>query len=237
MKIAIMQPYFFPYLGYFGLIKHTDQFILLDTVQYIRHGWIDRNRILKPDTGWQYIKVPIAKHSRDTIIKDIRIKNDQDWQSRILGQLQHYKKKAPFYDQVIGLVEKIVYKGNHSIVQLNQISLSGICSYLGINAEIQVFSDMNLTIKNPKAPDEWALNICKALPKVNDYWNPSGGMDFFDKKKYHNNSIGLKFIKANLCTYDQKRNVFEKGLSIIDVLMFNDPTFVNAMLDDFVLIS
>lgn len=90
-----MQPYFLPYLGYISLIKHTDQFILFDTVQFIRHGWIERNRILKPDEGWQYIQVPLQKHSRDTLIKDIIIKNDVTWSEKILAQVKHYKKKSP----------------------------------------------------------------------------------------------------------------------------------------------
>ena len=97
MKLGIMQPYFFPYIGYFSLIKHTDDFILLDTVQFIRHGWIERNRILKPSDGWQYIMVPLKKHSRETLIKNIEINNEQQWKEKILAQLQHYKKQAPYF--------------------------------------------------------------------------------------------------------------------------------------------
>ena len=79
MKIAIMQPYFFPFLGYFGLIKNTDRWIVFDTPQFIRQGWMDRNRILKPKEGWQYIRVPVKKHTRDTPTKDIEIRNDENW--------------------------------------------------------------------------------------------------------------------------------------------------------------
>ena len=91
MKVAIMQPYFFPYLGYFGLINHTEKFILFDTVQFIRHGWIERNRILKPMEDWQYIAVPLKKHSQKTLIKDIEINNSIDWKNKIFAQLTHYK--------------------------------------------------------------------------------------------------------------------------------------------------
>ena len=98
MKLAIMQPYFMPYIGYISLIKNTDQFILFDTVQFIRHGWIERNRILKPNEGWQYIQVPLIKdNGRDTVIKNVRINNAENWKSKIIAQLQHYKKKAPNY--------------------------------------------------------------------------------------------------------------------------------------------
>ena len=98
MKLGIMQPYFLPYIGYFSIIKHTDEFILFDSVQFIRHGWIERNRILKQSGGWQYIQVPIIKNNgRETLIKDIRINNTDNWKTKILAQIQHYKKKSYKY--------------------------------------------------------------------------------------------------------------------------------------------
>jgi len=236
MKLAIMQPYFLPYLGYFSLIKHTDEFILFDTVQFIRHGWIERNRILKPSNGWQYIMVPLKKHSRETIIKDIEINNDQQWKEKILAQLQHYKKQAPYFSNVIDILNEIFSKEYATIVDLNLASLKTVCNYLGINTPIQVFSLMNIDIEPANAPDEWALNICKALGNVDEYWNPPGGQSFFDKKKYESAGINLKFHSAILTDYDQKRNVFEPGLSIIDVMMFNSVDEINKMLDNYELI-
>ena len=236
MKLAIMQPYFLPYLGYFSLIKHTDEFILFDTVQFIRHGWIERNRILKPSNGWQYIMVPLKKHSRETLIKDIEINNDQQWKEKILAQLQHYKKQAPYFSNVIDILNEIFSKEYATIVDLNLASLKTVCNYLGINTPIQVFSLMNIDIEPANAPDEWALNICKALGNVDEYWNPPGGQSFFNKKKYENAGINLKFHSAILTDYDQKRNVFEPGLSIIDVMMFNSVDEINKMLDNYELI-
>ncbi len=94
MKVAIMQPYFMPYIGYISLIKHSDVFILFDPVQFIRHGWIERNRILKQNEGWLYIQVPLLKSGRDTLIQDCLIDNSKDWKNKILSQLQIYKKKS-----------------------------------------------------------------------------------------------------------------------------------------------
>ena len=73
VRLGIMQPYFFPYLGYFDLINRTDRWIVFDTAQYIRHGWVNRNRILHSDSEWQYILVPLKKHSRKAAIKDIAV--------------------------------------------------------------------------------------------------------------------------------------------------------------------
>ena len=108
MTLGIMQPYFFPYLGYFQLINKVDTFILLDEVQFIRHGWIERNRVLNSNEGWQYIKVPLIKHSRSTLIKDSLIRSSEVWKSKILAQLSCYKRKAPFYNQVIQFLEEIL---------------------------------------------------------------------------------------------------------------------------------
>lgn len=236
MKLAIMQPYFFPYIGYFSLIKHTDRFILLDTVQFIRHGWIERNRILKQNEGWLYIKVPLLNRHRDDLIKDVVIDNSFEWKKKILAQLIPYKKIAPNYFIVIDLINNIFANEYDSIVELNLAIIESICIYLKIDLDIKVFSKINLEIEEPKSPDEWALNICKSIGNVKEYWNPPGGQSFFNKKKYENSSIELKFQSINLESYDQKRNEFEIGLSIIDVMMFNSTEEINRMLDEFDLI-
>lgn len=233
MKLAIMQPYFFPYLGYFSLIKHTDQFILLDTVQYIRHGWIERNRVLKQDEGWLYLSVPIIKKGRETLIKEVLINNQQNWKQKIFAQLDSYKKKAPYYSAVIELLNEVFSQEYNDIVALNSASLKIVCNYLGIEKEITIFSEMNRSIEEPREPDEWALNICKAIGNVNEYWNPPGGQSFFDPKKYEAAGIQLKFQNINLLPYSQRRDTFEPGLSIIDVLMFNSKETINDMLDNY----
>ena len=97
MKLGIMQPYLFPYLGYFDLIHCTDRWIVFDTAQYIRHGWINRNRILHPTSGWQYFIIPVKKQSRNTPICDIQVSDNPGWRARVLGQLEHYRKRAPYF--------------------------------------------------------------------------------------------------------------------------------------------
>lgn len=121
MKVGIMQPYFVPYIGYFSLIKHSDLFILFDPVQFIRHGWIERNRVLKQNDGWLYIQVPLIKNnSRETLIKDCLIDNTKDWKSKIKSQLQPYKKIAPNYFKVLKIINSVFDKDYHTIVDLNK---------------------------------------------------------------------------------------------------------------------
>ncbi|KQS95213.1 WbqC family protein [Chryseobacterium sp. Leaf394] len=236
MKVAIMQPYFMPYIGYISLIKHTDKFILFDVVQFIKHGWIERNRVLKQNDGWLYLQVPLKKHGRDILIKDCVIDNSKNWKTKILSQLEIYKKKAPYYYKTISIINDIFSQEYNDIVALNKVSLEKICAYLGIYKTLHVFSEMNLKIDEPNSGDEWALNICKKLDGEIHYINPIGGLDFFDTQKYHEMDIDISFQKMNLSNYDQKRNTFENGLSIIDVMMFNSPDEINDMLNNFELL-
>ena len=232
MRLGIMQPYFFPYVGYISLIKHVDEFVLFDTPQFIRHGWIERNRILKPNGGWQYISVPLLKHHQKTPILEIKINNNIEWKKKILAQLTHYKK-APFYKETIRLLETIFASEYEDIVSFNKKALEEVCNYLGINTKISVFSEMNLCIETVNEADEWALNICKAIPNADEYWNPPGGIEFFDISKYEKAGVDIKFQKMNLHEYRQGKNEFESGLSIIDVMMYNSVEKIHEMLDDF----
>lgn len=231
MKLAIMQPYFFPYVGYYSLIKNTDKFIIFDTVQFIRHGWIERNRILKPNEGWQYIQVPLVKHNREVLINELEIRNSEPWREKLKAQLQHYKKRAPYYAECMDVIDACISLQTDSIVDLNEHILDVTCQYFGINFDCQIFSKMDLVIDEVKEADEWALNISKAMG-VNEYINPPGGKEFFNREKYLQKDIELTFLGNNVQQYKQRRETFEPGLSIIDLMMFNDVSSINAMIDD-----
>jgi len=231
MKVAIMQPYFMPYLGYFALIKHVDQFILFDTAQFIRHGWIERNRVLKLDNDPMYIKVPLVKHKRDTSISLIKINNDLDWKKTIYAQLVHYKKRAPYYNKVIELLEDIFEEEFDDITRLNYVILNKITKYLGIITPIKIWSEMDIAIDEVNAPDEWALNICKTIG-ADKYYNSIGGKSFFDAHKYQNGGIDLKFLEITPIPYKQFDTQFVPFLSILDVLMFCNAKEVIELLNE-----
>jgi hypothetical protein len=232
MKVAIMQPYFLPYIGYFQLINAVDEFILFDTPQFIRHGWIERNYILKLNGDSCYIKVPLVKQSRNTSIKDMKINNSTKWQNKILAQLTHYKKKAPYYKETISLLSLIFKEQTDSIVNLNFVSLNLICEYLDITTPIKIWSEMNIEIDQVNAPDEWALNICKKI-NASTYINPIGGQSFFNKHKYIKSDIKLKFIDTVEVSYSQFDDNFTPWLSIIDILMFNSKDDIKKMVEQF----
>ena len=227
-----MQPYFLPYLGYYSLIKQVDRYIFFDTAQYIYHGWVNRNRILKPGgNDWQYIQVPVKKHAQTDAIRDVLIDNEKPWREKLLGQIAHYKKRAPFYRAVVALLRETLKQDFASIADLDVAMDRAVCAYLGIDTPMERFSKMHLVIDPPQAPDEWALNICRALGDVDEYWNAPGGAAFFDVSKYQRAGIELRFQKTSLQPYRQLGALSQPGLSSLDAMMFHSPQKISEMLD------
>lgn len=231
MKVAIMQPYFFPYIGQFQLINAVDRFILMDEVQYIRHGWVNRNRILKPVEGFQYIIAPVRKHSHDTPINKIAIADGNGWQKVILAQLQFYKKTAPYYSEVQKLVSECLKENETNIARLNGYCFEKVCDYIGIKFTKEIASTINLDYSQIKQTQDWALQISRQLGAT-AYYNPPGGMEIYNKEYFAQSGIDLHFVVPHLNSYDQGRKDFTPGLSIIDVMMFNSPSTIKNMLND-----
>ena len=237
MKLGLMQPYFFPYLGYFSLIKYCDKFILFDTAQYIRRGWCNRNRILKQDGTPNYITVPIKKAPRETPINEIMIDNSADWRGKIFGQLDVYRKTAPNYEQVINFLGGLFAEEGQYLSQLCINTTKAVCEFLGISTEFETLSEMNIAIDDVHAPDEWALNITKALGYT-EYVNPPGGMSFYSSEKYAASGVKLEFLALDdSVSYNQRLPEFVPALSVIDAMMFCTPEEISALLDKYLLLS
>jgi hypothetical protein len=231
LRLGMMQPYFFPYLGYFSLIRHTDIWVVSDSVQFIRHGWIERNRVLHPHDGWLYIQVPLAKHPHSTPIMNVRVRDDEPWREKILAQLVHYRRIAPYYDQVISMLKDAFDTNLDRIAALNVHLLKKCCSFLDVPFKYTVFSTCALSGIKVNSADEWALQTAKAFGAV-EYINPPGGLGLYDNAKYESAGIRLTFLKPRLRRYDQRCDHFVSGLSIIDVMMFNRPSTIREMLDE-----
>jgi hypothetical protein len=220
MKLAIMQPYFFPYIGYWQLIHAVDCFMLFDDCQYMRHGWVNRNRILKPGGGWQYIMVPLKKHDMTVLIKNVQAHPDKKWKELIVGQLVHYKKKARYFEKTNEMVKEILFSNNEqSIATINFVIIKKLCAYLDIEKKIIISSEKNFDYSDVGNAGEWALRISEQMG-VDEYINPVSGVGLFDPDKFASVNIKLSFLKSQDIIYSQ-RGDFEPSLSIIDVLMFN----------------
>jgi len=230
MKLGIMQPYFFPYLGYFDLINYVDKWVVFDTAQYIRHGWVNRNRVLHPNEGWMYITVPVKDHKQDTAIKEVKIANQKDWKESILGKLAHYKNSAPYAEDTFSLVKECMEPGEDYLSNLNVKALKKVCERLNIDFEYSIFSNMDLELGKIEGPEDWALRISEAMG-ADEYANLPGGDDLFNESDFQRSDI--KLIIRELPTFEYDCNGFEfvPDLSIIDVMMWNQPEEIKEYLD------
>lgn len=235
MRIAIMQPYLFPYIGYYSLIKNSDHFVFFDTPQYIRKGWINRNRILSCSNEPIFFTVPIKKCSRNTAINAVYINDSMSWKEKIYGQLSIYKNKAPYYDDTLELIKTVLESEEKSMSELAINSIKITSEYLGIDKKFDVFSEMGMNDIQVDAPDEWALYITKRMG-YDTYINPPGGKEFFDSMKYEQEKINLFFLEQEVIPYKQIYGDFIPGLSIIDVLMFCNIDEINDMMNYFKMI-
>jgi hypothetical protein len=235
MKLALMQPYFFPYLGYYDLINRTDRWVVFDVVKYASRSWMNRNRILHPKEGWQYIGVPVGKHSAQTAIKDVRLADKEAAHRRIMGQLAHYRLgRAPFYSQVTRLVDECFRRlDGDSLRDLNILTLEVPCEYLGIRFDYSILSQMSLRLPDIQHPGQWALEISDALG-ASEYMNPPGGKDIYRPGEFRARGIALSVLELIDFRYPCGRYGFVERLSVLDVLMWNSPEHVKEHLDGLV---
>jgi hypothetical protein len=221
MKLGIMQPYFFPYLGHFALIAAIDRWVVFDVVQYTPKAWINRNRILHPQHGWQYVTVPLANSSISTKIVDARVLDLQKARDAVIGKMTHYRKWAPFYKPVVSLVKGVFDAAiDDSLVHLNVLSLKAVCDYLEISFDPIICSETEIPFPEKMGPGDWALEIASHM-HASAYVNPIGGRHLFSASAFAKRNIALLFSETKTFTYDTSYYGFEPDLSIIDVLMWN----------------
>jgi hypothetical protein len=235
MKLAFQQPFFFPYLNYFDLINRTDRWIFFDTAQYVK--WVSRNRVLHPNSGWQYIIVPVKKHHQITPINQIEISTNTDWKVLVLRRLHHYSKDAQYYVEVKNFLEDCFSDSETNLARLNMTLFKKTCHRLGIEKPIHVYSEMNLTLPGPvHGPGDWGLRIAQAVGASELICLPlPAGAKYMDENKYMENSIQLTILPFTHMNYDCGRHQYEPDLSIIDVMMWNSPEKIKHYLDTFCL--
>jgi hypothetical protein len=230
MKLGIMQPYFFPYMGHFSLIAAVDSWVVFDVTQYTPKSWMNRNRILHPKEGWQYITVPLNNSSTSIKTLDANVFDLLSAKVSVLGKLSHYKKKAPYYSEVIKVVERAFdsVEGG-TLVSLNVSALKVVCEYLNIPFFYKICSELSLDYPADLMAGDWAPFICNALGAT-EYVNPVAGKSIFDLSKFKKYGISLYFYDYKEFKYDVVGRVYEPHLSILDVMMWNSPAEIKSAL-------
>lgn len=232
MKIAIMQPYIFPYIGYFQLINAVDKFIIYDDVNFINKGWINRNRILVNGKDCLFT-IPLKEASQNKLINSIEVNWDSAWKSKFLKTIEQSYKKAPYYQQVLPLIEGLLNTEKSIFSEIIFENLTQVCQYLEIKTEIVPSSSIyhNTHLK----AQERIIDIC-VQEKTDTYINPIGGLELYDKAAFQAIGKELFFIKSKAIRYTQFKNEFVPWLSIIDILMFNSPEHISTLLNDYELV-
>ncbi|MCP2037671.1 WbqC family protein [Chryseobacterium sp. HSC-36S06] len=233
MKLAVMQPYIFPYIGYFQMIHTVDVFVFYDDVNYIKQGWINRNRILVNATDVLFT-IPLKDASSFKMIKDTEINKDGTGYKKILKTIEQSYKKAPYYETIFPLVENVFNRTHDSIADFAFESIKEVNAYLGISTILER-SSSNYAESKRLDRAERLIEICKRT-SATEYINAIGGMELYSKEHFASKGIDLKFIKSKPIEYEQFNNNFVPWLSIIDVLMFNSVEEIHDMLNCYELI-
>jgi hypothetical protein len=227
MKIAVMQPYFFPYIGYFQIIKAVDTFVFYDDVNFIKNGWINRNRILINGQS-SYFTLQLKDASSFKLINQISFKDNRN---KLLKSIAVSYSKAPYFKEIFELIEQCFYVETDKVAYIAMNSIILVSNYLNLNTAFEI-SSVKYGDTNDLYRSYRLVEICKRN-NATSYLNAIGGVDLYDKSFFKDHKIELAFIKTKEVIYKQFKNDFVPWLSIIDVLMFNSAEEVTIMLDQF----
>ena len=226
MNFAVMQPYLFPYLGYYQLVYAVDTFIFYDDVTYIKNGYINRNNILVNGQA-QRFTVPVPGASSNILIKALNF--DANVKKTLKTISQGYAK-APYFNDVYPIIEKILTSTERQVHTLCANSITSVFSYLGINKQFKFSSELEYNRDLPAADKLIAM---AGLLNSKHYINSPGGKDLYSKEYFADKGVNLSFIEMRSVNYQQGKSEFVPYLSIIDVLMWNSKEQVKAFLREY----
>lgn len=254
MKLAIMQPYFMPYIGYFQAIKAVDKYILYSNLTFIKEAWMNRNRVRFRDGRLCYIIVPLQHKSSNALISDTFIDNTKHWRKDVLNTVFMSYKKSEYFETIYPLLESLLNSDVDKLSDFNALTIKGISSFLDIPTVIEsdnsAYFEMEKKLETidtdyssfpymertrPKKKVARVLEICRR-EGCDFFVNAIGGKVLYSKEEFAEYGIALNFVQTNSFTYPQYGRCFEPNLSIIDVLMHNGKEGTKKLLDEYTLI-
>jgi hypothetical protein len=228
MKLAVMQPYIFPYIGYFQLINAVDEFVIYDNIEFTKKGWINRNRILVNGRD-AYITLPLKK---DSDYLDVRERSLAEvWvteRSKLLNRITESYRKSPHFDVVYPVIEKSLLFDDFNLFNFIFNSIKLVTEYLGIQTMFVISS--SIVMDHSLKAETKVITICKSR-EAHTYVNPIGGALLYSKENFKQEGIDLLFHKSKDIVYKQFNNEFVPWLSIIDVMMFNSRDEISELLN------
>jgi hypothetical protein len=233
-SVAVMQPYFFPYLGYFQLLAHVDVFVVHDDTQYVKQSWINRNRILERGAA-AYLTLPVEGGGHRELICERRLHDPRRNERKLLDRIRHAYRAAPHRDSVSACLEPLFPGENETVASFNVRALRALHGLLGLRARLVLASERGYP--RFRAAEERVIHIC--LEEGADrYVNPirARSLGLYDQTAFTAAGVDLSYLGTDAdIRYDQGAGPFVPDLSIIDVLMFNSPAQTRELLDRFVL--
>ncbi len=222
--VAIMQPYFFPYIGYFQLIQAVDLFVVYDDVNFIKQGWIARNRVVVGGRE-HMISLQLEGAGSFVRIRDVRVGANR---GKLLKTIQQAYARAPFFKNAMPVIESVLFNPEPNLALFLFQQLKEICAYLGIQTQMVLSSDI------PKDDGLKGQNkviaLCKAVG-ASVYVNPISGQSLYDHASFRAAGLTLRFLKPGFAQYRQSGGEFVPGLSIIDIMMFTSRSEITALLE------
>jgi len=226
VKVAVMQPYLFPYIGYFQLINSVDKFVIYDDVNYIKNGYVNRNNIIGPQ-GIQRITWAVEGASSFKKINELTYSDNT---KKLLKTIKQNYAKAPYFSAVYPLLETVFLASERNVARTNCASIRTIFTYLELNKDI--FFSSELDFDRSLKPADKLVEMCQNF-EAGTYINSPGGKALYSKKYFSEHGIELKFIVPAVAKYKQMGADFLPNLSIIDIMMYCDKDEIIEMLNGY----
>jgi hypothetical protein len=235
MKVAVMQPYLFPYLGYYQLVNAVDKFVFFDDVNFINKGWINRNQILQQNEACRFT-LPLVKASQNRMINEIEIADFVKWRKDFIKQIEFNYKKAPCFAFLCSWLRDFLFSKEYKLISdLTAGSVQAIAGLLGMSTAFEFSSALNYRNEATQDGQSKILRICEMMG-ADSYINPKNGTGLYDMQHFKNKNISLNFIQMEDIIYRQfQADKFVPYLSMIDVLMFNDIEEARRLLNKYTL--
>lgn len=222
MIVSVHQPQFLPWLGYFDKIRQSDCFVILDTVQFKKNEYQNRNKIRTPD-GWQWLTVPVA-YKFPMRIDEVPINNQSNWRRKHTQSLLANYRKAPFFEEVMPFAEEMYEREWSMLTALNTWCVVELCRILGIDTEIRYARDFDL----PDSPTGRLVGLCEQL-NATRYLSGAGGKGYLETEPFETAGISVDFQTYDHPTYPQRGDTFEPYMCILDLMMNCGPDSLGVL--------
>jgi hypothetical protein len=222
MRVTIHQPQFLPWLGYLDKIDYADMFIVLDSVQFKKNEWQNRNRI-RTATGWQWLTIPVLQHFGQRI-DDVLINPTAGWRVQHLRALDMHYVRAPYRDRYVPELRELYERPWTKLSELNEAVIQWLLKAYGITTPFQCASAWTTR----EEPTDRLVDLCRATGATHYLAGP-GADCYMDKSRFEASGVRLETQAFQHPVYRQVYEPFEPNLSALDLLLMQGPDALTTL--------